>query len=219
MLMLLATMLLGSRLVMVLGQASMMLLLVSSMSFLVSMVTVGGSVLVLDLGEVLIDAVDLCTAVNESHLAICFMDETIKLIGLLHTSLLDFLLLISFQFGLESSILLLLLLNLAACSLLIIRLLDKLMVVCVVLLGVLVTVLHLSVQVNTADLGTTLNEVLLAICMVYVAIELVGRGSATLVLRLKLLLVCSLCLDVLLLLGLDLLSLEGLFSLGFLLLL
>lgn len=216
---LLATVLLRSRLVTVLGQASMMLLLVSSMSFLVSLVTVGGSVLVLNLGEVLIDAVDLGTAVNESHLAIGLVDETIKLIGLLHASLLDFLLLFSLQFGLESSILLLLLLDLAACSLLIIRLLNKLMVVCVMLLGVLVTVLHLSVQVNTADFGTALDEVLLAICMVNVAIELVGSGSALLVLLLKLLLVCGLCLGVLLLLSLGLLSLEGCLSLGLFLLL
>jgi len=212
-------MLLGSGLVTVLGQVHMVLLLVSSMGLLVSVVAVGSSVLVLDLNEVIVNSVDLDTAVRESHLAVCLMDETVELIDLLHASIHDFLLLLSIQFGFESSILLLHLLDLAALrarSFLVVGLLNKLLVVLVMLLGVLVTVLafHLRVQVNTADLGTALNEEFLAIIVVHKAVVLVGSCPALLVLLLELLL----CLDVLLLLSFGLLSFESLLSLGFLLL-
>ena len=57
-------MLLGSGLVTVLGQVHMVLLLVSSMGLLVSVVAVGSSVLVLDLNEVIVNSVDLDTAVR-----------------------------------------------------------------------------------------------------------------------------------------------------------
>lgn len=221
--MLLGTMSLCSSLVTVLGQGHMMLLLVGSVSLLVSLVAVGSSMLVMDLGEVVVDTIDLETAVNESCLAICPMDETVKLIGLLHASLLDSLLLFGLHLGFEGSILLLLLLNLAtcrACSLLVIRLLNKFLVVLVMFLGVLVTVLalHLSVQVNTADLGSSVHEELLAVSTMNVAIMLVGSSQAVIVLLLKLLLVSHSCLGVLLLLHLSLLSFKGLLSLGFLLL-
>jgi len=87
-------------------------------------------------------------------------------------------------------------------------------------LSVLVTVLalHLSVQVNTADLGSIVHEYLLAVSTMNVAIMLVGSSQAVIVLLLKLLLVSHSCLGVLLLLHLSLLSFKGLLSLGFLLL-
>jgi len=93
--MLLATMLrgmlLGGRLVSVLGQAHVVLLLVSSMGLLVRVVTVGSSVLVCDLGEVPVQVgtVDLLAAVNKSRRAVCLVDKTVKLVGLGHSLTLD----------------------------------------------------------------------------------------------------------------------------------
>lgn len=232
--MLVTTMLLDASLVTMLGQASMMLLVVS-MSFLLNEVNWGGSVLWLGLGgnsgilllglskvAVDIDSTDFLSTVSEFHLAICLMDKSIELVGLDLMLILDFLLLLNFQLGLESSILLLHLLNLAGCSsFLIIRLLNKLLVSLVMLLGVLVTMLGLlrGVHVNTTDFGSIIiDKVFLSISSMYKAIELIGIGQALFILLLLFLRKSSSSLGLLLFFNYGLLSLEGSLSLCFLLL-
>jgi len=213
-------MLLGSGLVTMLGQVDMVLFLVSSMSLLVSVVAVGSNllVLVLDLDEVVVNSGDLIIAIWESSLTISLMDETIKLVDLLHASTHDFLLLISLQFGLESSILLLHLLNLAG-SFLIISLLNELLVVLMMLLGVLVTVFTfmLRINVNSGDFSTALNEVFFA-TRVHEAVVLVSICNAIFVLQLVLLHSSCLLLSILLHIRLGLLGFVCRLSFSFFLL-
>lgn len=76
---------LGGGLVTVLSQAHLMLmvlLLVGSMGLLVCVVAMSSSMLVGNLGKVVVNAVDLCTTVNKSHFAIGIVDQSIELVSL-----------------------------------------------------------------------------------------------------------------------------------------